>query len=72
MLGIKTNLGFIDFSNETFECPYCKIKHTDINGKYYKSILRNKKGYTTTKCSCNNKIGITVDYQSDFVGFKLK
>lgn len=72
MIGLKTNLGFIDFSNETFKCPYCNKEHSDINEKFHKAIIKNKKGYTTTKCSCNNKIGVASDYRSDLVGFKLK
>jgi len=55
-----------------FQCPYCGLDITDENNKLQSRINRNKKVYTTIKCLCGNRIGVTYDFKGDLVGFKLE
>ena len=71
MIGIQINQNsFIDFANTDFKCPYCKKQYSDINDKYVNRLNKNKKGYTSIKCSCGHKFKMTYDIFCDAVSFK--
>lgn len=61
----------ICFASWDFECPHCGKKYCDDNDKYLDRCNRNKSGYTTIKCICQEKFGMTYNIQGDAVGFKL-
>ena len=71
-LGEKQNrIIHISFANVIFQCPHCKKEYNDEDDFYIKRINKNKKRYTTHKCSCNTKFGITYNMKGDMIGFKL-
>ena len=63
--------GIICLSGIEFLCPHCEKKYIDSDDKYYKRIDKNKSAMTRIKCSCGKKFGMTTDYKSNMVGFKL-
>jgi len=63
--------GIICLSKIEFNCPHCKKYYTDEDEKFFKRISKNKKGYTTQKCECGKKFGITTNFKGDMVGFEL-
>lgn len=72
MIGYRITNGFLDFANTVFTCPHCNKQYDDADDKYINRCNKNKKIYTTIKCSCGNKFGMTYDYMGDTHGFKLK
>lgn len=73
MIGIQINNTFLDFSNQTYECPHCKNGFNDCDDKILKRIENNKKQiFTKVKCTnCNEKYGVASSYMGDLVSFKL-
>ena len=63
--------GILTLSNIGFDCPYCKKQHSDINEKYLKRCNKNKSGITKIKCECGQSYGVTYNYMSDIVSFKI-
>lgn len=61
----------ISLSNIYFRCPYCNILHDDENDIYLNRCNKNKNGYTTIKCECENKFGMTYNMMGNAVSFKL-
>jgi transposase-like protein len=71
MKGIQINNTFLDFSNTTYKCPYCKKEYNDDNEKYLKRLNKNKFFKTIINCTCNKNFYMTYDIQSDAIGFNL-
>lgn len=63
--------GILCFGGVEFQCPYCGLDIEDENDKLLNRINANKKLYTTMKCICGHKIGVSYDHKGDLVGFKL-
>ena len=61
----------INLPKINFECPHCKTQYLDDEDKYLDRCNKNKFGYTTIKCRCGMKFGMTYDIQSDAIGFEL-
>lgn len=61
----------IKFVKVDFKCPHCNKKYSDLDDKYLKRLNKNKKHWTNIKCSCGEIFGMTYDYTSKAVGFKL-
>ncbi len=71
MTCIPIKNGFLCISRTDFNCPYCDTGYNDNDDKYYNRMYKNKKGYTTEKCSCGKKFGIAADYTGRTVSFKI-
>ena len=72
MKGIQTNSGtFIDFYRIDFKCPYCQKIYWDDSDKYLNRCNKNKSGCTKIKCDCGHTFGMTYNFKSEAVGFKL-
>jgi transposase-like protein len=69
---MKNGIIHIAFANVTFNCPHCKKEYKDEDDFYIERINKNKKGYTTHKCDCSVKFGITYNFRGDMVGFNLQ
>lgn len=61
----------IKFANIEFTCPYCSKKYDDLDDKYLDRCNRNKSGWTSIKCICQEKFGMTYNIQGDAEGFKI-
>ena len=72
MRRIEIPFGSISVAETRFKCPHCEKKYDDINDKYLNRCNKNKNSWTTIKCECNNKFGVTHDITGDIVSFKLK
>ena len=57
--------------NINFTCPHCGEKYIDDNDKYLDRCNKNKTGFTTIKCVCQERFGMTYNIQGDAIGFKL-
>ena len=57
--------------NINFSCPYCGQKYNDADDKYLDRCNRNKTGFTTIKCICQERFGMTYDIKGNAVSFKL-
>ena len=66
MKGFHINIADIDFS-----CPHCGEKYTDENDKYLNRCNKNKSGYTTIKCICQERFGMCYNIKGDAIGFEL-
>jgi len=63
--------GFVCLFDIDFLCPHCNKKYEDFNDKYSNRINNNKKCFTTVKCECGNKFGLTYDITGKFQSYKL-
>ena len=58
--------------NIDFNCPYCNKHYSDEDDKYLNICNRNKSGWTSIKCECGNKFGMTYDITGQAVSFELE
>lgn len=58
--------------NIDFNCPYCNKQYSDEDDKYLNICNRNKSGWTSIKCKCGNKFGMTYDITGEAVSFELE
>lgn len=63
---IHINIAKIDFY-----CPHCRKQYLDDDDKYLNRCNKNKTGFTTIKCICQERFGMTYNIQGDAVGFEL-
>ena len=68
---MKDRLISLCIANIEFQCPFCGLDIADEDEKFLKRINNNKKCYTTMRCLCGNRIGITYDIKGDMIGFKI-
>lgn len=63
----------ISFARTDFKCPHCDKRYNDNNDKYLDRIQNSKRklGYTTIKCLCGDKFGMTYTCFGKAVSFKL-
>ena len=71
MIGLPLNDGFIDLALTDFNCPYCGILYMDFDNKYLNRCNSNKSGYTRIKCVCGQTFGMTYNFMSEAIGFKI-
>jgi len=62
----------IERSKVNFTCPHCNKLYSDADDKYLNRLNKNKKPWTTINCECGQKFGMTYNYMSCAVGFKLE
>ena len=62
----------ICIANVHFQCPYCGAEYNDENDKYLKRIAKNQLNYTTIRCNCNQRFGMTYDHIGNAVAFKME
>ncbi len=53
-----------------FNCPYCNKQYNDSDEKILNKINKNKQMYTSKKCECGQKFGVTYNYMGNIVSFK--
>ena len=61
----------INIPNIDFYCPHCRKQYFDDDDKYLNRCNKNKTGFTTIKCICQERFGMTYDIKGDAVGFEL-
>ena len=61
----------ICFAKIDFKCPHCGKEYDDNEEKYLERSSKNKCGYTKIKCNCGKTFGMTYNYMSDAVSFKI-
>ena len=61
----------LNIANVAFNCPHCKKDYNDLNDKYLNRCNKNKSTYTTIKCECGNRFGMTYNYMGNAVAFKI-
>jgi len=66
------SIGFIDFADINFECPYCGKDYADIDDKYLNRCNKNKNCCTKIKCDCGNTFSMTYGFMGNAVGFKTE
>ena len=71
MTCIPIHNGILCFARTDFDCPYCGKQYSDDDEVLLDRVNRNKKGYTTVKCACGKRFGMTYDITGNAVGFKL-
>jgi len=61
--------GILTLAESKAICPYCKhsIPFTEIEAKHRET----DNGYMRFKCKCKRFIGISTNFQGDFVAFEL-
>ena len=67
----KIRNGFICFNKIDFTCPHCGLEYYDSEDKYVNRCNKNKSGYTTIKCTCKQRFGMTYNYMGSAVSFSL-
>jgi len=72
MIGLPLPNGFIDFAKIDFKCPYCGKVCSDSDDKYLNRLNRNKYGYTKIRCKCGHTFGMTYNFMSEAIGFKIE
>jgi hypothetical protein len=66
---IRIYNGIVCLSGVDFSCPFCGKVYSDE--KYLDRIEQNKCGYTKVRCDCGERFGVTYNYMSEMVTFKL-
>lgn len=61
----------ITFAKIEFLCPYCEKPYKDDEDVYLNRCNNNKSGYTTIKCECEIRFGMTYDITGKAVSWKL-
>lgn len=72
MIGLPIPNGFIDLASIDFKCPHCGKVYSDLDDKYLNRVNRNKYGYTKIRCECGHWFGMTYNFKSEAIGFKLE
>lgn len=63
---------YITFDKIDFNCPYCEKPYKDDEDIYLNRCNANKSGYTTIKCECEMRFGMTYDITGKAVSFKIE